>query len=234
MTADFLRDYIGSQNELQEEYETNILEGDMSGNPIYTELKKRIVLLDFEPGQVLKEKELIEEFGVSRTPVREALIRLETEGLVKIFPNLGTIVSEVSFQQLKDVFEIRSFLVGLTGQLAAARITREELEQVRAQIGRMKEEQDPKSLMRLDLELHDLINQATKNEVLVKILGMLRDQAVRIWAFSRSADDYYAHLAEEFEGLVEALEKRDGAACSEILERHTRGFIEHIRSQLTW
>ena len=88
--------------------------------------------------------------------------------------------------------------------------------------------------MHLDSELHDVINRATKNEVLVKILGMLRDQAVRIWTFSRSADEYYAHLAEEFEGLVEALEKRDGEACARILERHTKGFIEHIRSQLTW
>ncbi|MFO7783237.1 MAG: GntR family transcriptional regulator [Desulfatiglandales bacterium] len=206
----------------------------MNENPIYAELKKRIVLLDFEPGQVLREKDLIEEFGVSRTPVREAFIRLEVEGLVKIFPNLGTIVSEVSFQQLKDVFEIRSFLVRLTGTLAAARITDEELEQVRGHIARMKEEHDPKVLMRLDLELHDLINRATRNEVLVKILGMLRDQAVRIWTFSRADDEYYGGLAEEFEGLIEALEKRDGDGCAQILERHTKRFIEHIRSQLTW
>jgi GntR family transcriptional regulator, rspAB operon transcriptional repressor len=205
----------------------------MNDNPIYRELKKRIVLLDFEPGQVLKEKELMEEFGVSRTPVREALIRLEAQGLVKIFPNLGTIVSEVSFQQLKDVFEIRSFLVKLTGSLAAARITEEELEEIRAHIARMRDEHDPKALMRLDLALHELLDRATRNEVLVKILGMLRDQAVRIWTFSRTDNDYYAGLAEEFEGLVEALEKRDGDACAQILERHTKGFIEHIRSQLT-
>lgn len=206
----------------------------MAENPIYTEIKRRIVLLDYEPGQVLREKELIEEFGVSRTPVREALIRLETEGLVRIFPNQGTIVSEVSFQQLKDVFEIRSFLVRLTGQLAAARITREELGRLRGLIDQMKEEKDPKALMRIDSEVHDLINQATKNEVLVKILGMLRDQAVRIWTFSRADDDYYGRLPEEFEGLLKALETRDEEACARILEKHTRRFIEHIRSQLTW
>lgn len=206
----------------------------MNENPIYTELKRRIVLLDFEPGQVIKEKELIEEFGVSRTPVREVLIRLEAEGLVKMFPNIGTIVSEVSFQQLKDVFEIRSFLVRLAGKLAAARITREELEKIRDHIARMKEEKDPKALMRLDLEFHDMVNQSTKNEMLVKILGMLRDQAVRIWTFSRADEEYYGGLSQEFEELVEALERRDQEACAHILERHTKGFIEHIRSQLTW
>ncbi|MCF8105753.1 MAG: GntR family transcriptional regulator, partial [Desulfohalobiaceae bacterium] len=93
---------------------------------IYRELKRRIVFLDYEPGQSLREKDLIEEFGVSRTPVREAFIRLESDGLVRIFPNLGTIVTEVSFQQLKDVFEIRSYLVRLAGQLAAARATEED------------------------------------------------------------------------------------------------------------
>jgi len=206
----------------------------MSENAIYTEIKKRIVLLDYEPGQLLREKDLIEEFGVSRTPVREALIRLEAEGLVRIFPNQGTIVSEVSFQQLKDVFEIRSFLVRLTGQLAAARITGDELDHMRALIDRMKAEKDPKALMRLDSELHDLINQATRNEVLVKILGMLRDQAVRIWTFSRSGDDYYRAIPEEFEELRNALERRDEEESARILEKHTRRFIEHIRSQLTW
>lgn len=199
---------------------------------IYDELKKRIVLLDYEPGQVIREKELMEEFGISRTPVREALIRLEADGLVRILPNLGTIVSEVSFQNLKEVFEIRSFLVRLTGQLAAARVTDEELEGIRSLIGDMKKEEDPKALMRLDTELHDLINRATRNEMLVKILGMLRDQAVRIWSFSRENDAYYSRIAGEFDGLVEALERRDGEQSARILEKHTQGFVEHIRSQL--
>lgn len=218
---------------MQVNYSTNISVVNVAENPIYTEIKKRIVFLDYKPGQALREKDLIEEFAVSRTPVREALILLEAEGLVRIFPNQGTIVSDVSFQQLKDVFEIRSFLVRLAGHLAAARITREELERFRALIDRMKAEQDPKVLMRIDSEAHDLINQATKNEVLVKILGMLRDQAVRIWMFSSADDNYYGRLPEEFEGLMKALEERDEDECACILEKHTKRFIEHIRSQLT-
>lgn len=206
----------------------------MMDDPIYALIKKRIVLLDYQPGQVLREKDLIEEFKVSRTPVREALIRLEVEGLVRIFPNQGTIVTEVSFQQLKDVFEIRSYLVKLTGQLAAARITRDELDRMRALVDQMKSEHDPKSLMSLDLELHDLINQATKNAALVKILAMLRDQAVRIWSFSQTDDGYYSRLSEEFEELLDALERHDEEESAGILEKHTRRFIEHIRSQLTW
>jgi DNA-binding GntR family transcriptional regulator len=200
---------------------------------LYDELKKRIVLLDYEPGQVLREKELIEEFGVSRTPVREALIRLETDGLVRILPNLGTIVSEVSFQQLKDVIEVRSHLILLSGQLAAARITKQELEELQGLIEQMKQEKDPKLLMDLDTRAHDLINQASKNEMLVNMLGQLRDLVVRIWFYFPTNDEYYHGLSEEFEELEAALQAGNQEASARLLEKHTQRFIDHIRGQFS-
>jgi DNA-binding GntR family transcriptional regulator len=200
---------------------------------LYDELKKRIVLLDYEPGQVLREKELIEEFGVSRTPVREALIRLETDGLVRILPNLGTIVSEVSFQQLKDVIEVRSHLILLSGQLAAARITKQELEELHGLIEQMKQEKDPKLLMDLDTRAHDLINQASKNEMLVNMLGQLRDLVVRIWFYFPTNDEYYHGLSEEFEELEAALQAGNQEASARLLEKHTQRFIDHIRGQFS-
>jgi DNA-binding GntR family transcriptional regulator len=200
---------------------------------LYDELKKRIVLLDYEPGQVLREKELIEEFGVSRTPVREALIRLETDGLVRILPNLGTIVSEVSFQQLKDVIEVRSHLILLSGQLAAARITKQELEELQGLIEQMKQEKDPKLLMDLDTRAHDLINQASKNEMLVNMLGQLRDLVVRIWFYFPTNDEYYHGLSEEFEELEAALQAGNQEESARLLEKHTQRFIDHIRGQFS-
>jgi len=200
---------------------------------LYDELKKRIVLLDYEPGQVLREKELIEEFGVSRTPVREALIRLETDGLVRILPNLGTIVSEVSFQQLKDVIEVRSHLILLSGQLAAARITKQELEELQGLIEQMKQEKDPKLLMDLDTRAHDLVNQASKNEMLVNMLGQLRDLVVRIWFYFPTNDEYYHGLSEEFEELEAALQAGNQEESARLLEKHTQRFIDHIRGQFS-
>lgn len=73
----------------------------------------------------MREKEIMEEFGVSRTPIRETLMRLKMEGLVRIILNVGIIVEDVSFQQFRDVFETRSYLVQLSVQLAATRITKE-------------------------------------------------------------------------------------------------------------
>lgn len=204
-----------------------------NNSSLYDELKKRIVLLDYEPGQVLREKELIEEFGVSRTPVREALIRLETDGLVRILPNLGTIVSEVSFQQLKDVIEVRSHLILLSGQLAAARITKQELEELHGLIEQMKQETDPKLLMDLDTRAHDLINQASKNEMLVNMLCQLRDLVVRIWFYFPTNDEYYNGLSEEFEELEAALQAGNQEESAKLLEKHTQRFIDHIRGQFS-
>jgi DNA-binding GntR family transcriptional regulator len=204
----------------------------MSAGTIYHALKKQITLLEHKPGAVLREKELMASFGVSRTPVREALIRLEMDGLVRIIPNRGTFVADVSFQQLKDVFEIRSFLVRLSGVLAAARITDGELDEIRGRIDRMKATRDPKTLMRIDGELHDIINRATKNAVLVKMLGTLHDQAVRIWTFSHEKNSYWQELVTEFEAIAAALERNDEEETARLLEKHTKRFVAHIRSQL--
>lgn len=199
---------------------------------VYTELKRRIVLIEHEPGQVLREKDLIEEFGVSRTPIREALIRLETEGLVRIIPSSSTMVTEVSFQNLKDVFEVRSYLIRLAGELAASRITEDELASLRSIVEAMANETGPKGFMELDLQFHNQVNRATKNDVLAHMLETLRNQSVRIWAFSQEMDDYYDQLSEEHEALVAALAERDTAKSADLLEKHTKRFIDYIRQQL--
>ena len=205
----------------------------MAESEIYQELKRRIILLEFSPGTVLREKEMMQEFGVSRTPVREALMRLEMAGLVRIIPNVGSFVSDVSFQQLKDVFEVRSFLVLQVGHLAAARITDEEVGEIRERIDCMKAAPDLKSVMRIDAEIHDILNRATKNQVLQKILEELHDQAVRIWAFSTAENKYWDQVPQEFEEIFAALKKRDGEATAALLETHAKRFVEHIRAQFT-
>lgn len=204
----------------------------MGESEVFKKLKTQIILLEHKPGSVLREKELMESFSVSRTPVREALMRLEVEGLVRIIPNVGTIVGDVSFRQLKDVFEVRSYLVGLAGQLAAARITDQELADMRKTLNKMKETKTPKTLMQLDGELHAIINTATKNEVLIKMLRTLHDQAVRIWTFSAAEANYWDDLAIEFEEIIGALERHDEEETAKLLEKHTKKFVDNIRSQL--
>lgn len=206
----------------------------MSENTVYQTLKKQIILLDYAPGAVIREKELMETFGVSRTPIREALMRLEMDGLVRIIPHIGTFVEDVSFQQLKDVFEVRSSLVRLAGQLAAERITGNEIDLLRSRLEAIKTTKDQRALMQLDLEVHRIINQACKNDILVKILDRLHDQAVRIWTFSGTGNSYWSELVKEFEEITAALERHDTEATAALLEKHTKCFVDTIRSQLAF
>jgi DNA-binding GntR family transcriptional regulator len=206
----------------------------MSDKNIYKELKKQIISLELQPGSVVREKEIMEAFSVSRTPVREALMRLEAENFVRIIPNAGTFVEEISFQKLKDLVEIRSQFVRLAGKLAAARNTHEEIAEIRRLIGEMKSTSDSLMLMNIDGEIHEIINQATKNELLAQMLNGLHDHAVRIWNSVGAESGYGEKFFSEFEDIALALEQRDEEAAARLLEEHTNVFSEQIKSQLTF
>lgn len=200
---------------------------------VYSEMKRRIVFLDYKPGQFLYTKELMKEFGVSLTPIREALIYLEAEELVHIIPNRGAHVSEVSFQDFKDIFEVRLFLIGQSGRLAAQRITNEELTKMKKLLKKIKQEKERKVLIQLDSEFHDLVNQATKNRALAKTLERLRNQVARLWVFTREENDIYSsQIPKDFETLVKALENKDQSKSEQILRNHTIHFIDQVKMSL--
>lgn len=193
-------------------------------------IKERIVYLDYEPGKQLREKELREEFNIGRTPLREIFIKLENEGLITTVPHSGTYVSTVSFHELRDLFEVRSYLISLAGKLAARRITKEELKELRKLIDEMSSEEDPKELMKLDSRAHELVNNATKNEVLAENLRKLRQQSVRIWVFPRTKK-FMNKFKDEFSELIEALEDGDEKKSGKILSSHMEDFINEIKDQ---
>ncbi|MFP4136116.1 MAG: GntR family transcriptional regulator [Candidatus Acetothermia bacterium] len=193
-------------------------------------LKERIVYLDYEPGKQLREKELREEFDIGRTPLREIFIKLESEGLITTVPHSGTYVSTVSFHELRDLFEVRSYLISLAGKLAARRINEGELEELREHLKEMEDVEEPKKLMKMDSQAHEMVNRATKNGVLAESLKKLREQSVRIWVFPRTKK-FMNNFKDEFSGLVKALEEGDEARSGKILASHMEDFIDEIKEQ---
>lgn len=212
----------------------NAVEGNRSvtrTKEIYKTLKERIVFLDYEPGQQLREQVLRDEFGIGRTPLRETLIRLQCEGLVTVVPNSGTYVATVGFQQLRDVFEIRKDLANLAGRLSALRATKEEIDKMRNLLKKMKDEHNSKRLMKLDSQFHDLFNQATQNKVLANFMRQLRNQAVRIWVFPRDKSFFHC-FQKDFESLLDAVEMKDEKSSAKILQSHLQHFIDQVKEQL--
>ncbi len=204
----------------------------MINKEIYKELKKRIVYLDYKPKQVLNIKELAKEFGVSPMPIREVLILLESEKLIHIIPNNGIYVNDISFQELKDVFEVRLFLVSLAGRLAAQRATSEELNKMKELLEKIKKEKNRNKLIQLDAEFHDLVNYSTKNQTLAKTLKRLRNQIGRLWFFAKENDAYSQKIPEDFEELIKALENKEQNKCEQIMKDHAIHFINQIKMSL--
>ena len=142
-----------------------------------------------KPGEWLKENDLADELLVSRTPVREAIRKLEQEGYVVTVPRRGAYVASVSIRDINEIFEIRAALEALACELAAERITEEEqerLERLLVAIGRAIEEHDMERIVRTDIEFHELLYQAARNERLLVIIGNLREQLTRFRTISMS------------------------------------------------
>jgi DNA-binding GntR family transcriptional regulator len=199
---------------------------------IFNELKRRIVFFEYKPKQVLNVKELSREFGVSAIPIREVLIRLEEEKLVSIIPNNVVYVSDLSFQELKDVFEVRLFLLGMVGKLAAKRAKPEEIEEMKSLAEKMKQEKNRKRIIEMDAQFHDLLNKSTGNEVLAESLEKFRNRLGRLWYLAEKGESYSLQIPEEISNLIKALEERDGEKCKQILEEHAIHFIERIKINL--
>jgi len=204
----------------------------MKTSDIFDELKRRIVFFEYKPKQVLSVKELSKEFGVSAIPIRETLIRLEEEKLIVIIPNNIVYVSDLSFQELKDVFEVRLFLLGMVGKLASKRAKREEIEEMKLLAEKMKTEKNRKKIIQLDAQFHNLFNKSTGNEVLTETLEKLRNRLGRLWYLAEKEESYSLQIPGEIDNLIIALESRDGEKCKQILEEHAIHFIERIKINL--
>ncbi len=169
------------------------------------------------------EIQLAEELGVSRTPVREAIRKLEMEGYVIMMPRRGTYVADLSIRDVNEVFEIRTSLESLASGLAAERITEDELEKLQrllVEIGAHIKNGDMESIVRTDTKFHDLLYQASRNKRLVGIISNLREQLTRFRTTSMSYPGRLKATLEEHRNIVEAIAQGDEKAARKAAEHH--------------
>ena len=176
-----------------------------------------------KPGERLMEIQLAEELGVSRTPVREAIRKLELEGYVIMMPRRGTYVANLSIRDVNEVFEIRTSRDSLASGLAAERITDEELERLQrllVLIGGYIETNNMDKIVETDTEFHDLLYQASRNTRLVGIIFNLREQLTRFRATSMSFPGRLKATLEEHRRIVEAIAQGDVKEAQLAAEDH--------------
>ncbi len=198
---------------------------------VFESLREAIISGWLPPGERLMEIQLAEEMGVSRTPVREAIRKLELEGLVLMIPRKGAYVSGVSLKEVSDVFEIRLALEGLAAELATNRITDEELENLERYlviIAEGIENKDLNKVIEMDTDFHTLLYQASRNERLSQIINNLREQIQRFRTTSLASPGRMQSALEEHSRLVEAISSRD----SELARRLAQEHIENAENSL--
>lgn len=149
---------------------------------VFKTLRQAILKGELEPGERLMEIQLAERLGVSRTPIREAIRKLELEGLVLMIPRKGAEVARISESNLRDVLEVRRSLEELAIDLACQRMTEEELEELKVTQEKFSlaiKSGDAMQIAETDERYHEIIYLSTKNERLVQILNNLREQMYR-------------------------------------------------------
>lgn len=149
---------------------------------VFQTLRQAILHGELKPGERLMEIHLAERLGVSRTPIREAIRKLELEGLVEMIPRRGAVVASITEKDLKDVLEVRRTLELLACEVACERITPELLEELKGakeEFGSLKETEDVNRLAAADVRFHEIIYMATGNDRLISILNNLREQMYR-------------------------------------------------------
>lgn len=192
---------------------------------VFNTLREAILKGDFTPGERLMEKQLAEKMGVSRTPIREAIRKLELEGLVVMVPRKGAEVASITSKDISDVLEIRATLEALAVKLACKKMSSSELDalqQINRNFKNAAIEKNVDILIEKDVEFHDVIFRSADNAKLMHIINNLREQIYRFRVEYIYKMDDYSELVKEHDEIVKAMINREGKEASHIAHEHIK------------
>jgi len=198
-------------------------------------LRQMLVEGAIAPGAKLNERALSELLQVSRTPLREAIKMLAAEGLVELLPNRGAIALALTEADVLNTFEVMAGLEAQAGELAAQRITPEELAEIQAMHFEMLAawtRRDLSAYYGLNARIHDAIAAAARNPVLVAVHQQVNARLQALRFRSNQDEDKWKRAVKEHEKMIEALAARDPAAMREVLLQHLRNKRDVVLEQL--
>jgi DNA-binding GntR family transcriptional regulator len=190
---------------------------------VYDQLRNAIIAGDLAPGERIKERDVATGMKISTTPVKEALRKLEQDGLVSGEPRRGAIVSSVALTAVEEIIEIRAALDSLGARLAASKLSREDAESLRNQLARMArslEQHDAAALDAANSELHTMIRAASRNYFIARFVESLSPFATSVSSDAlndrrEARRGYTEHVA-----IVEALVRQDADEAEKLMRAH--------------
>ena len=214
------------------EFEVHINEYLPLRDVVFNTLRQAILRGDLEPGERLMEIQLAKKLGVSRTPIREAIRKLELEGLVLTIPRKGAEVAEITEKDMHDVLEVRKALEALAIQLACEHMVQEDIEELRDKNAAFEESLRSKDVTKIaeaDVAFHDVIFIATNNQRLVQLLNNLREQMYRFRVEYLKKEEYYPQLVKEHKEIIQHLEKQRKVEAMQVISRHIDNQVDAVR-----
>ena len=202
---------------------------------VFNTLRQAILTGELKPGERLMEIHLADRLGVSRTPIREAIRKLELEGLVTMIPRRGAEVAQITEKSMKDVLEVRRALDALCAELACDRITDEELENLRLACDAFEtavKTKDAKKIGQADVALHDIIVRATGNQRLIQLVNNLSEQMYR-YRFEYIKDSsQHQNLIDEHRIIYQSIVCKDKKTAADAARTHIDNQEKAIMCQI--
>lgn len=206
-------------------------------NKIYDTIRQRILFLEYPPGTILNEKVLAGEFGLSRSPIRDVLNALERTGLVRVIPRTGTLVSEIEFHKMMDVYRVRLEIEALVGHLAAEHITDEHLQEILRIAGECRDlfpERNRRKLIMIDMKFRQVLYEAANNPTLSEISQHLYDQTLRIWFNFLDRTDWNVEVQGMLDEILqthEVLSSRQPSAAWTVRKSFLQNYLDRLKKK---
>jgi DNA-binding GntR family transcriptional regulator len=198
-------------------------------------IRELVIEGDLEPGAKVPERILCERFGVSRTPLREALKTLASERLLELLPRRGARVARLSEDDVNQLFPIMGALEALSGELACANLTTEQFAEIQALHYQMVLHHTRRELalyFKVNQAIHEKILEAAANPLLLQMYQTLAGRIRRARYIANISDERWLQATAEHEEMLAALSERDGLALADVLRRHLRNKCETVKSYL--
>ncbi len=202
----------------------------------YTIIKQKILSCEYPPGSFINENSLLGEVGASRTPIREAMTKLENENLVQIIPKKGILVCTISLSDINDIYQTRKLIEPFIIRTQGGNTDKNQLREYRSKYNEMINEKDFVELIRFDDEFHRLLISNSKNKYLIQLLGLVYDQNVRIRVLAgkhvRRLEDTYKEHLKILDFILEDKLERAAEAMVEHLENSQKAAFEYLYNDI--
>jgi len=213
--------------------------GPITREPLHSQVAERLRELishgELAPGDRLNERILCEQFGISRTPLREAIKILSLEGLVQLLPNRGAVVTELTRDEAEDMFQVMAAMEALGGELACRRATDWDVAEIRSLHEEMAEyyaQGNRPEYFRVNQRIHERIIECARNEELTAIYRQLARRIQRGRYMANFSQERWAQAVREHEEMLNALSRRDSERLKAILKGHLENKFAAIQAWL--